>query len=401
MPYYKYKALDYKGRTIIDKIIAANDIELEQKLKSMGLDLFDYSITKESSGFFTDKSVSRKDIIVLCIQLEQMERSAVPLLEAIGDLRDNSDNHGMKSILATIYDNLSNGTGLSDALRDFPDIFDEVFVGLVKAGEKTGNLADVFHHIANHLKWLDNINGTIKKATYYPVFLLVIMCVVIGVMMTFVIPQLSRFLIAQGFELPIHTKALISTSEFFINHYISIFSIPILAYFGIKIGSKISENFAFTIDMIILMIPKIGITIRKIEVARFCRFMGITYRSGIGILECLDISQNVVVNMVIKDSISTIKKNISDGMSLTNAIQSTNQFPPMVVRMMRIGETSGRLDETLANVNYFYDREVDDSVSQMIGVIQPTLTIVMGAVMLWISLAVFGPLYSSFSKLNF
>jgi type IV pilus assembly protein PilC len=153
--------------------------------------------------------------------------------------------------------------------------------------------------------------------------------------------------------------------------------------------------------MIKLSLPWFGTTIRKIEMARFCHFFALTYRSGLGILECLDIAQNVLNNKVISEGIYTVRKSIMEGASLTDSLRLSNQLPNLVIRMFKVGEESGNLDTTLENVNFFYDREVEDSVNNMIGVIQPALTIIMGGLMLWISIAVFGPLYNSFSQMSF
>lgn len=400
MPQYKYEALNEKGRTITGNISAVNEIDLETKLKTLGLDLIASKEVKESGGAFA-ASLTLQDMVLFCVQLEQLDRAGVPLLDAISDLRDTTDNFALKNLLADIFDSINKGNMFSQALAQHPKYFDEVFVGLVSAGERTGNLADVFHHLAEHLKWVDNIQSKIKKASYYPVFLLFLMSVVIGIMMLFVIPQLSKFLLSQGFELPSYTYALIATSNFFQNYWMYVFSLPVIAFFTVKFMCKISEEFDYSVDSMFLKLPKIGDTIRKIEVARFCRFVSITYRSGIGILDCLEIANNVVKNKVLKDSIIAIRKSVSEGNSLTQSMVISNQFPSMVIRMVKVGEDSGRLDETLKNVNYFFDKEVDESVNAMIGMIQPTLTIILGGVMMWVSIAVFGPLYSSFSKMKF
>ncbi|MBN9542980.1 MAG: type II secretion system F family protein [Alphaproteobacteria bacterium] len=401
MPQYKYQALNEKGRTISGNISAVNELELESKLKTLGLDVISCKEINETSGFFGGSKLTLQDLVVFCVQLEQLDRAGVPLLDAVGDLRDTTDNFHMKSILAEIFDSINKGKMLSAALAQHPKYFDEVFVGLVTAGEKTGNLADVFGHLADHLKWVDNIQRKIKKASYYPVFLMILMCIVIGVMMLFVIPQLSRFLLSQGFDLPIYTIALINTSNFFQKFWMYLALFPVITFFSLKFACKASEEFNYQMDAIFLRIPKIGETIRKIEVARFSRFLSITYRSGIGILDCLEIANNVVKNAVIKESVHAVKKAVSEGTSLTQAMTAANQFPSMVLRMVKVGEDSGRIDETLKNVNYFFDKEVDESVNTMIGLIQPTLTIILGGIMMWVSVAVFGPLYSSFSKMKF
>ena len=144
-----------------------------------------------------------------------------------------------------------------------------------------------------------------------------------------------------------------------------------------------------------------GNTVRKIETARFCHFFAITFKSGIDILECLDVGRRVVKNKVIRESIKGVRVKVSEGSLLTDALRQSNHFPSLVIRMFKVGEETGNFDKSLENVNFFYDREVDDSVSAMIAMLQPALTIILGGIMFWVTLAVFGPLYSSFSEMNF
>lgn len=398
---YDYVALNEKGRTQRGTMSAANEIDLEDRLKGIGLDLISCKVRSIKSVRGGVKALPLKDLIIICIHLEQLERAGVSLLDALADLRDSSDTPALKNMMADIYESVKSGSLLSEAMAKYPQTFNTVFTGLIATGEKTGNMADIFEHLAKHLKWVSDIQRKVKKATYYPMFLLVIMFGVISLMMLFVIPKLADFLKQQNFDLPIYTQALISFSEFFQDYWYLILATPVVLFFAMKILSSMSEDIAYKIDQIKLAIPFVGPTLRKIELARFCHFFALTFRSGIGMLDCLDTAGKVVKNRVIKDTVHTIRKGVSNGNSLTASLRMSDQFPNLVVRMFKVGEESGNLDQSLENVNFFYDREVNDSVSNLVGVIQPLLTIIMGGMMLWVSIAVFGPLYSSFSKMSF
>lgn len=399
MPQYNYTALNESGRKIRGAITAANEVDLEERLRNIGLDLIDAKVTRETKRVFLGK-VQTEDLIILCIHLEQLERAGVPILDAIADIRDTSESPAMKNLMADVFEEVKGGAMLSAAMAKHPKVFSEVFTGLVAAGERTGNLHEIFFHLSKHLKWVNVLRRKIKKATYYPMFLLVLMVGILSLMMLFVIPKLSKFLTAQNFELPGYTTALIATSDFFADYWYVVLLTPIELFFLLKILIRVSDDVAYGVDIIKLYIPFIGPTIQKIELARFCHFFAITFRSGLGILECLDVAYNVVQNRVIKENIATVKRSITEGSTLTASLRVSNQFPNLVIRMFKVGEESGNLDATLENINFFYDREVNDSVNNMVGVIQPALTIVMGGLMLWISLAVFGPLYNSFSNMN-
>lgn len=400
MPIFNYVAINDRARRIKGNMTAANEVDLEERLKVIGLDLIQAKAVKASKPSIFGK-VGLQDLIIFCVHMEQLERAGVPILDAISDLRDTAENQSVKAVMAEIYESIRAGSMFSDALAEHPKVFNGIFVSLIRAGEKSGNLHEIFSHLADHLKWVNAIQRRIKKAIYYPIFLLFLMTGIISLMMLFVIPKLSTFLLAQNFDLPGYTKALISTSEFFKSYWWVVFLTPVLLVSGIKFLKKVSENFCYNMDAFKLSIPYIGTTIRKIELARFCHFLGIMYRSGIGILECLDISYDVVSNRIIKESIALVKKSVSEGNSLTESLRMSSQFPNLIIRMFKVGEESGNLDTTLENINFFYDREVEDAVNNMVGVIQPTLTLIMGGIMMWVSMAVFGPLYNSFSKMNF
>jgi type IV pilus assembly protein PilC len=399
MAEFRYKAIDEHGKVVKGMVIAANEIELEQKLQNLHLFLVSCREIKGVAALFVFR-VPEEEIIIFCMQMEELIGAGVPLLDCLADLRDTLDNVQLKGIVADLHQSVKNGSMLSAAMAHHPTAFDGFFIGLIETGEKTGKLAESFVHLANHIKWVVETKSKVRKAIYYPGFVMALMFVVIGIMMTYVVPKLAEFLLSQDIELPFYSSLLIDVSKFVSSYWYLIITVPLTLFVVLRLAYKNSEKFEYKIDKLMLHIPIIGNIIRKIEMARFCRFFSITFRSGIGLLECLDIAGQVVANKVIRDSIIIAKQNISDGSSFSKAIEQSEQFPLLVVRMIKVGEENGMLDVTLDNVNFFYDREVLDSVDRLVGAINPALTIILGGLMLWVSLAVFGPLYSSFSKMN-
>jgi type IV pilus assembly protein PilC len=223
---------------------------------------------------------------------------------------------------------------------------------------------------------------------------------VISVLMVFVVPKLVDFMTAQGFDLPIHTRALIAFSKAFVSYWYLMFGIPVASVVLLFFMYRISEPFAYKTDDLILKMPVIGAVARKINLARFTHFFSVLFGSGIGILESLEAANNVVENRVLKESVNVMTRSVSEGMSLTASMRLSNQFPSLVVRMFKIGEDSSNMTESLENINFFYEREINDSVDNVVGLIQPVLTVVMGLLIFWVIAAVFGPLYQSFSKMN-
>lgn len=400
MSVYSYKALNEEGNTVRGKLPAENEAELESKLKQSNLDLISAEIVRESSFNLLGGTITLEELTLVCIHLHHLEEAGVPLLESIADLRDTSENPKLRQVMMDLYDSLKNGKTFSQALESHPKVFDNIFVGLIKAGERTGNFADVFGHLEHHFKWVGDLRTKIKKATYYPIFLLFLMIGVVTLMMVFVIPKLTAFLLSQNIELPIYTTALIATSKYLGKKWLTIVMIPIVIFFIIKAIQLTSEKGAYIIDKVKINLPVVGIVIRKIEIARFCHFFAITYKSGIGILECLDSSADVVQNRVIKQAIRQMRQDVTDGRRLTESLMMSGEFPQLVIRMFKVGEDSGNLDHALVNINTFYDAEIDTAVSNMVGFMQPALTLVMGGLMMWITLSVFGPIYGSFGNVG-
>lgn len=399
MPVYNYKAINDRNHSVSGSITAANEFDLEDRLKEIGLYVTDARIAKQKRASVFS-SVKLKDKIMLCIHLEQLDRAGVPILESLSDIRESSESPKLRDIMTEVYEAVKSGEMLSMALSHHPKIFDSVFIGLIEAGESTGSLYESFRNISNHLKWTNDLRRKVKKAIMYPIFTLLVICSTVAILMINVIPKLKTFLEAQGFELPMHTRALIATSSFFGEYWYLVLPAPAVLVILIKLGCKISDKFDYFCDRAFLKLPYIGPTIRKINLARFNHFFAVLFTSGIDILDCLQGARGVVKNKVLEDSVETVMRSVSDGNSLTNSLKISNQFPNLVIRMFKVGEESGNMKDALENVNYFYDREVNDAVDNIVGVIKPALTILLGLMLGWISLAMFGPLYDSLTKMN-
>jgi type IV pilus assembly protein PilC len=389
MSQFTYSALNERGRRISGSMVAENEIDLETRLKEVGLDLINY---REQTRKTNKKArIKIKDMIILCLHLEQLSRAGVPIHEAIADVRDSSESPKMRDIMTDVLEKVKTGSSFSAALANYPRVFNEIFTGLVAAGEKNGNLTESFVNMANHMKWTGDLRRKVKKAVTYPVVLLVVMSAVIAILMVAVVPKLLKFITEQGFKVPWHTKALIYTSEAFQNHWYIIFGIPIGLFMLTVTLYRASEAFAYKVDGLVLKLPAIGNTVRKIDLARFTHFFSVMFKSGINIPEALIAGRNVDI----------VHRSIVEGNNLTASLRISNQFPTLVIRMFKVGEDSGNMGDAMTNIKFFYDREVNDSVDALVGMIQPILTLVMGLLIFWVIAAVFGPLYQSFAQMKF
>ena len=400
MAQFSFKAIDSSGRYIKGRVAADNQFALANILKSSGQELISFKEEKQQKigGHFFDRIKSR-DLIVAFLQLEQLDRAGVSLLDSIQDLKDTADAPKIKALMGEVFESIKNGSLFSESLAKHPDIFSSVYIGLISAGEKTGNLSDAFSSIVDDMKWNNEIKSKTSKATRGPLFGLVMMFLVLAVMTSIVIPKVTGFLLAQNLNLPFFTIALIAFSDFVKNYWYVIVLVWPTIWLTLKLLS-LSPEIAVKIDHYKLKVPIIGQIMNKIDAAKFCQFFSMTFKSGMGVLECLDSASAVVKNKAMKQAIVSVKQQVSDGQSLAKAIASVQYFPNLVVRMLKIGEESGNMETALSNIKFFYDREINDSIDKLVGMIQPALTITMGGMIGWITIAVFGPIYATFSKIQ-
>lgn len=401
MPEFAYRAMDQRRRWLRGNIRAVSEIELDQRLRDRGLDLVACRLIKASRrGSMFSKGITTRDLVQLCVHLEQLDAAGVPLMESLTEARDSAISPRLQDVLTEIHRDVSEGQPLSAAFAIHDEVFDSVFSSLMAAGEVTGNMTESFKQLVQHLKWSDSLSNKIKKATRYPMVLAFAVVFATMFMMIFVVPQVVGMLEAIGQELPMPTIALIMVSEAFQNYWYLILSVPVACYMLFKMARRTSKSFRFKSDFVALRLPVVGGLIKKISFARFSHIFAVTFRSGIPVLGCLDSGRRLIDNMVLVQAVDVVKDQVQGGQPLSEAMTMTGEFPAMVVHMVKVGENSGNLETVLFNVAAFYDRDVDDAVSGMIAMIEPALIAVMGGMMAWIALAVFGPLYANLGAIG-
>ncbi len=396
---YSYKAVNPAGKYVRGKVSANSPAELSAILKSDNLEILSFNIEKDEIFSISLSKVKPTDLITTFIHLEQLDRAGVSIIDSISDLKLTSDSGAVRSLMTEIYESIKNGALFSESMAKRPDVFNSVYIGLVASGEKTGNLSKSFKSIVEDLKWNIEFKRKVRKASVGPTFAIFMMLGIIGLMMGLVVPRVTGFLAMQNIDLPGSTTALIAVSDFVKANWGKILLFIPSTYFSLKILGRV-ESIGIKMDMLKLKLPVFGPILTKLDAARFCKFFSMTYRSGLGIIECLDSASLVIKNDAFRRNISLIKTQVNDGLSLAKAITSSNFFPPLVTRMFKVGEESGEMDEALQNITFFYDREINDAIDRLVALIQPALTIVMGSLILWVVSAVFGPIYSSFSQLQ-
>lgn len=398
---YKYRAINAKGRPIRGVISAANEVDLYGQLQTAGLELVQCSLLNKKSTLSIGASkITNRDMIQLFLNLEQMQSAGVPMLDSLNDIRDTTENNSLRDMLTEVTRDVSDGSSLSEALAKHPKVFTNLYVSLIHAGEETGDLTLSYMQLIKYLKWVDEMQTKIKKATRYPMILMVAVIGVVTVMMGHVVPQIASFITNIGQELPVYTTALIATSDFFQDYWWAVVFGPVGAFVFLKLLRSVSEEFKYRTDLFLLSMPIAGILVRKISVARYAQTFGALFSSGIDVLGCLDAAKKTITNLAIMDALDVVDAQVSAGAPLSEAFNASGEFPSMVVRMVKIGEESGNLTPVLEQVSEFYTKDVDDAVDGLITMIEPMLTAILGGMILWIAVAVFGPIYGSFENLD-
>lgn len=402
MPTFKYKAVDRTGSPARGTLDAINDIELELRLRRMGLDLITYRQLEERGGALTARGrITRQDLINFCFDMEQMNRSGIPLIDGLRDLRDTIDQPRFRDVLTALTEDMEGGKVLSQCMAAHPGVFDNVFVSLVRAGEQTGRMPEVFASLAAALKWQDELASQTKRLLIYPAMVLAVVIAVIAFLLVFLVPQVVTLLKSMGIAVPMQTRVLIFASEIVVGYWPLILALPTLVAVAVYYAIRRSAAAAYFWDYAKLRTPVTGPLLQKIILARFASFFALMYQSGITVLDALKTCEAIVDNRVVADGVMRAGQQISSGENLSEAFRNIGMFPPLVVRMLHVGENTGALDTALDNVNYFYSREVRESVDKMLKLVEPSLTLGLGILLALIMWSVLSPVYDILGKLKF
>jgi type IV pilus assembly protein PilC len=401
MPLYTYKAIDTQGKSVIGRTEAVNPFDLEQRLVRMGLDLVYGAPTSQTGKLIGGARVSRQDLINFCFHLEQLANAGVPVVEGLVDLRESVENQRFREVIAGLLESIEGGRNLSQALAEYPEVFSKVFVSLVRSGEQTGRLPDVLKSLSESLKWEDELAAQTKKLIMYPAFVGSIVLLVTFFLMVYLVPQMTGFIRNMGEEIPLQTRILIAVSNFCVNYWWAVLAAPFVLWFGVKFAARANPAVAYSLDRYKITMPLVGPILKKIILSRFASSFAMMYSSGITVLDAIRSCEEIVGNRPIEYALRGAGQQIAEGKNLTVAFQDAGLFPPLVIRMLRIGENTGGLDTALLNVSYFYNREVRESIGKVQAMIEPALTVVLGAILGWVMLSVLGPVYDTISKMKF
>ena len=398
MALYRYRAVNAAGKITKGESDALNEFDLEAQLKKNGLDLLRSRPVKPKAHAIS--KLARRDLINFLFQLEMLLRAGVPIQDILSDLRDTEEMPQIKNLCANLYEKIDSGSNLSEALAANPGIFPDLVINLVRAGEATGQLPFVLQELVGSLKWQDELATKTRQLLLYPAFVTLVISSVVVFLMTYLVPQIVGFIANMGGVLPLQTKLLILVSSAFVKYWWLILPAPLVLLLLLFFISKMNPRFKRMMHAAQLRIPYVGPIIKKIILARVTDTLGLTYRTGIPILDGLVYCSNITGNIVIKEAIDNTRTDIANGAPISRGFAAQQIFPALIIRMIKVGEETGDLAGSLKNISYFYNRDINDSITRIQALIEPTLTIFLGLILGWIMMAVLGPIYDTISKLK-
>lgn len=389
---FVWSGADRRGQRTKGEISASNLAEAKTLLRRQGISAT--KVKKMAKPLFSaSDKVTAQDICMMSRQIATMLGAGVTLIQTLEMIGRGHAKQSMRKLMAEICDEVKSGNPLSNALRKYPDHFDDLYCDLVETGEQSGALETIYDRIAIYKEKAEALKSKIKKAMFYPIAVLFVAFVVTTILLIFVVPQFEEIFSSFGAELPPFTQFVLGISAF-LQEYGLFLGIGIVGFaLGFLRAHKKSLALRDRVDKQILKIPVIGEILKKASIARFTRTLSTTFAAGVPLIGALDSAAGASGNAVFREAILFIKREVSGGMQMNVAMRATNVFPDMVTQMIAIGEESGSVDEMLAKIATIYEAEVDDMVDGLTSLLEPLIMAVLGVVIGGLIVAMYLPIF--------
>lgn len=407
MPTFAYQGRNAQGKTVKGVIEGGSASAVADFLFNSGVTPINISAT--SAGPAEEKQgtigglgggrVTLVDVIFLCRQLYTLTKAGVPILRALAGLRDSTPNRGLARVLSGVRESLEAGRELSVAIARYPKVFSPLFLNLVRVGEMTGRLEEVFLRLAEYYGFEKYIREKIKAAVRYPMFVLAAMVAAIVVVNIFVIPVFAKMFGSFGVELPLMTRILIQTSDFFVAYWPMMLIVAAAALFGARLWIATPPG-RYLWDRTKLRLPIAGPLIQKATMARFARAFALTGKSGVPIVQALAVVGQVVENVFVRGRVDEMREGIERGESILKTATASGVFNPVVLQMIAVGEETGEIDSLMQEIAEMYERDVEFEVEALASRIEPILLIFIGVMVLVLALGIFLPMWDMASAVR-
>ncbi|MEI9475841.1 MAG: type II secretion system F family protein [Deltaproteobacteria bacterium] len=396
---FSYKARDELGRMVKGVQWAEGEDQLITALRRKNLYLISASEKKKRVLSSGSQKIKRSELIDFSSQLATTLSAGIPILQGLHELALQRQRTKFGKIVTTIREDIEGGGLIHEALARHPQAFGETYIHMVKAGEASGNVDRIMKELASFLEWQEELSSSIKKITIYPLTVLIGVSVLIIFVFSFAFPRIASVLIDMKVALPLSTRILIAVSKIFESYWHLVGVGFVGGIVGVRLFSQTRKG-RLMLDKLKLKLPIIGELIKKVYLSRFTHHLSLLLQAGIGIYDALFAVEKVVGNLVFSKAIREVRDQVQGGSTLTEALERAAVFPPMVIRMMSVGESTGTLDEVLAKVSQYYDQEVPSTVKKVLSAAEPALIVLLAVVVLAVALSVYVPIYQAIGKIG-
>ena len=391
---FKWEGADKKGRKAKGEMTAETPAKIKAQLRKQGISPLKVSkIAQPLFGGGKGKPVTPSDVAMFSRQIATMMKAGVPLVQSFDIIATGNDNPKVQDLLLSIKTDIESGQTMADSLRKHPKEFDDLFCDLVDAGEQSGSLEGMLDRIALYKEKTEALKSKIKKALNYPIAVVLIAVIVTSILLIKVVPTFQEIFQGFGAELPAFTLFVIGISEFMVAYWWMFLLGSIAAGFTYKTMLAKSKPMRDRQDKVLLRAPVIGEILHKAAIARFTRTLSTTFAAGVPLVDALDSAAGASGNALYRDAIIQIKNDVTTGMQMNMAMQSTGVFPNMVVQMIAIGEESGSIDAMLSKVADIYEQQVDDAVDGLSALLEPLIMSVLGVLVGGLIIAMYLPIF--------
>ncbi|MBZ5531308.1 MAG: type II secretion system F family protein [Acidobacteriia bacterium] len=401
MPVFTFTGTDSQGKRISGERLADSKAAVNMLLRRERIT--PGAIKEKGKEFALPKfgtgKVAIKDIAVFFRQFSVMIDAGLPLVQCLEILATNQENLFFQKCLTGVRTTVEGGSTLSNAMRQYPKIFDDLTTNMIEAGEAGGILDTILQRLATYVEKNVKLKAAVKSALIYPVAVISIACIVVGCLLKFVVPIFANMFSSMGVDLPLPTKVVIGLSHFVASFWWVILLLGAVGYIAIKMVRKDPKG-RLALDRFLLNLPVVGNVLRKIAVARFTRTLGTLITSGVPILEGLAITARTSGNAVLEDALMKVRKSVEEGRTIVDPLRESGVFPNMVTQMIGVGEATGAMDAMLQKIADFYEDEVDAATKNMLTLLEPIMIGFLGVAVGGIVISLYMPLFSMIAKLS-
>ncbi|KQC06053.1 MAG: pilus assembly protein PilC [Smithella sp. SDB] len=395
MPIFIWEGTTKKNEVKKGEMDAADELAVRGLLRRQGYKSIEVKLKpKDISEYlpFLKGKVKEKSVVVFCRVFSTMINAGLPLIQCLDLLAQQEQNKNFAKIIRSIKEDIEGGTSLTNALKKYPQIFDELFVNLIAAGEAGGMLDVILERLSNYMEKALRLKRRVKGAMTYPIAVLVISISVVALLLLKVIPVFKKMFEGMGGQLPGPTQFLITASEFTQHYFLYMLAVGVVIYIAFLRFYK-TEKGRLAVDSMLLKLPIFGILLKKVAVAKFSRTLSTMMTSGVPILEGLSIVSKTSGNKVVENALMKTRQGISEGRSIAEPLAETELFPPMVIQMISVGEATGALDSMLSKIANFYDEEIDVAVDSMTALLEPVMMVFLGGIVGGMIIAMYLPIF--------